>query len=159
MSQQIKVLDNNLKQLETRDKILDFRDLLAEHKDVFHGDTDNCPLKHSFAPGVYVREIFIPKGTVVVGKIHKHAHPNFLMKGKVIVITESGGKETLEAPLSMISEAGTKRVVLALEDTVWITIHATQEVELDKIEDFVIAKNYEEYEKFKLADKALKLEV
>ena len=81
-------------------------DLLVDDAVVI-GDSDNCPLTHKFAPGVYVREIFIPAGMCVVGKIHKHAHPNFLLKGKVIVITEQGGRELLEAPLSMISPAGT----------------------------------------------------
>ena len=28
-------------------------------------------LKHTFAPGVYCREIFIPAGSVVIGKIHR----------------------------------------------------------------------------------------
>jgi hypothetical protein len=32
--------------------------------------------------------------------------------------------------------------VYALEDTVWTTIHITEETDLDKIEDYVIAKDY-----------------
>jgi hypothetical protein len=112
------------------------------------GDSDLCPLKHSFAPGVYVREIFIPAGVLIVGKIHKHAHPNFLMSGKVSVLTESGGAETLTGPRSMISPAGTKRVVYAHEDTVWITVHVTEETNLEKIEKEIIAKDYLEYNNF-----------
>ena len=46
------------------------------------------PLKHSFAPGVYAREMEIPAGTLLIGKIHKHRHHNFLMKGSIIVLTE-----------------------------------------------------------------------
>jgi hypothetical protein len=45
------------------------------------------PLKHSFAPGVYAREMEIPAGTLLIGKIHKHRHHNFLMKGSIIVLT------------------------------------------------------------------------
>jgi hypothetical protein len=111
------------------------------------GDQHDCPLKHSYADGVYVREIFIPKNKVLVGKIHKHSHPNFLMKGKVTVITESGGRETLEAPLSMISPAGTKRVVWAHEDTVWITVHVTDKTDVDEIEQEVIVPSYNLLEK------------
>jgi hypothetical protein len=81
---------------------------------------------------------------MLTGKIHRHSHPNFLMSGEVIVVTENGGKEHLKAPLSMISEPGTKRAVVALEDTVWITVHVTNETDLDKIEDYVIAKSYDD---------------
>ena len=132
-----------------RDKILAFQGEMAKLPGAFFGDSDNCPLTHKFAPGVYVREIFIPKGTCIVGKIHKHDHPNFLMSGEVLVITEYQGREHLKAPLSIISKAGTKRIVLALEDTVWITVHATNETDLEKIEEVVIAKSYEDFEQFK----------
>lgn len=110
-----------------------------------------CPLKHSFAPGIYVREIFIPAGTLMVGKIHKHEHPNFLMSGEVKVITESQGPEHLKAPLSIISPAGTKRCLLAITDVVWITVHENRNNSRDlvEIEDFVIAKSFEEYDQFK----------
>ncbi len=104
-----------------------------------------CPLKHVFAPGVYVREIFIPAGTLVVGKIHKHAHPNILVQGHVMVSTEEGPVE-YHAPLTMVSAAGTKRVVYAVTDTIWVTIHLTNETDLEKIEAEIIAPDYAEYE-------------
>ena len=126
-----------------RKDILTLESKMRQHKDVIIGDSDKIPLKHSFADGVYVREIFIPKGTLIVGKIHKHSHPNFLMKGEVSVMTEEGPRR-LKAPLSMISPAGTKRVVYAHEDTIWITIHVTKSKNLNKIEKQVIAKNYAE---------------
>jgi quercetin dioxygenase-like cupin family protein len=132
-----------------RDKILTFEKEMSTLPDVFYGDSESCPLTHKFAEGVYVREIFIPKGMCVVGKIHKHSHPNFLLKGEVCVITEAGGKEYLKAPLSIISPAGIKRIVLAVKDTVWVTVHVTSETDLEKIEEEVIAKTYEEFDKFK----------
>lgn len=143
-----------------RSDILFFEKEMAKLPDVFYGDTDNCPLTHKYSPGIYVREIFIPKGMCVVGKIHKHDHPNFLLKGEVLVVTEFGGRERLKAPLSMISKAGTKRVVYALEDTVWITVHTnpTDTEDLDAIESHVIAKSYEEFEEFKRLEEQLKIE-
>lgn len=136
------------KKEESRALVMEVERRLSEHPDAVFGDSDMCPLKHTFAPGVYVREIEIPAKTIVVGKIHKHEHPNFLMKGRVSVFTESGGVEELEAPLSMISPAGTKRVVYAHEDTVWITVHVTESQDLEEIEEQVIAKTYEEFEKY-----------
>jgi hypothetical protein len=132
--------------LPARDAILNFQEKLFNSPDAKFGDLPECPLKHSFADGCYVREIFIPAGTVIVGKLHKHSHPNFLMSGEVSVFTEHRGLERLVGPLSMISEAGTKRVLYAHTDLKWITVHVTKETDLEKIEDEVIATSYLEFE-------------
>lgn len=133
-----------------RDKVVDFEADMKEWESAFIGDNAHCPLKHTFSEGIYVREIFIPADTMLVGKIHKHDHPNFLMSGDVDVITESGGSERLKGPLSMISKAGTKRVVYTISDTVWITVHLnpTNTQDLSKLEEIVIADSYKEYERF-----------
>jgi hypothetical protein len=112
----------------------------------------NCPLKHFFAPGgqckhVYAREIFIPAGMVIVGKIHKHAHLNMLMKGHVAVLTEKG-REEFSGPLTMVSQAGTKRAVYAIEDSIWVTVHLTNDTDLKSIEEEIIAKDFDELERF-----------
>ena len=146
MENEIEVLDVPIS-VETkniREKILALEEILRKTPGAVIGDSDKLPLKHSFAEGVYVREIFIPKGYILTGKIHRHSHPNFLMRGEVIVVTEHGGREHLKAPLSMISKPGTKRAIYALEDTVWITVHVTPETDLKKIEDYVIAPTYED---------------
>lgn len=106
------------------------------------------PLQHTFAPGVYVRTIFIPAGTVLVGKIHKHQHANILSQGHVTVLTEAGGTEELHGPITLVSEPGTKRAVFAHTDTVWTTIHPTDKTDLGQIEEETISPNYAEYEKF-----------
>lgn len=138
-----------------RDHIIDFENILLQHPDAIIGDNSLCPLKHSFSDGIYVREIFIPKGMVLAGKIHKHDHPNFLMSGEVDVITENSGIERLKGPCSMISAKGTKRIVHAIEDTVWITVHSnpTNTKDLNKLEEFIISKNYKELDKISLIRK------
>ena len=113
------------------------------------------PLQHVYAPGCYARTIFIPAGCFVVGKIHKHQHINVLSQGHVSVFTEGGGVEDLHGPLTMSSSPGTKRALLTHTDTVWTTIHVTTLTNLDDIEDFVIAKTYEDYERFALEEKAM----
>jgi hypothetical protein len=114
---------------------------------------EDCTLKHYFSPKdekygccTYAREMMIPKGTLIIGKIHRHQHLNFISKGKVVVFTEFGEKH-LEAPCTFISEVGLKRAVYAEEDTLWTTVHMTEfesETELDKIEQEVIAPSYDE---------------
>jgi len=84
----------------------------------------------------------IPAGGLIIGKIHRHAHVNTISKGRVLVVTEFGKHEII-APCTFISEPGTKRVVLAQEDTVWTTYHPTEETDLEKIEAHVIAPSFE----------------
>lgn len=154
----MRALTANSLKTTLRQDIMDFQESLPSHPDVtngikvyFEGDSEICPLKHSFCDGIYVREIFIPAGTELAGKIHKHEHPNFLMSGEVIVVTESGGIERLIGPVAMISKAGTKRALRAITDLVWVTVHHNPKNfnDLDKLEDLIIAKNYDEYDKFK----------
>jgi len=114
---------------------------------------DQCTLTHYFTPKdeeygccTYAREIKLPKGSLVIGKIHRHQHLNFITQGKVIVYTEFGLKH-LEDPCTFVSEVGLKRAVYAVEDTLWTTVHLTKfnsEEELSKIEDEVIAPSYED---------------
>lgn len=127
---------------EVREKIVAFEHLLKHAIQSGHPEA-HCPLKHHFAPGSYGREIFIPQGSIVVGKIHKHAHLNVLSQGRVSVLTEDGPEEFC-APRTWVSTPGTKRVVFAHTDVVWTTIHVTTETDIDKIEDELIAKNYDE---------------
>lgn len=99
--------------------------------------------KHYFADGMYAREIFIPAGTVLTGKIHKTEHINVLSQGEISVMTDEGVKR-LKAPCTIIAKPGTKRVGYAHTDTVWTTFHATKETDLDKLEAELIAPTFEE---------------
>lgn len=107
------------------------------------GAQTDCPVRHIFAPGLYAREMVIPKGIIIVGKIHKHAHVNTISKGKCSVITEFGEMELI-APVTFVSKPGTKRVVIANEETVWTTYHPSDETDLDKLEESIIAKSYDD---------------
>lgn len=134
--------DVAIKDDSVREQIMFLERFIAENID---STLDQCTLRHFFAPGCYAREMTIPKGTIIIGKIHKHAHVNIISAGVALVVTESG-KMTIKAPHTFISTPGTKRVVRALEDVIWTTIHVTEETDLEKIEDYVIAKSYEEFD-------------
>jgi mannose-6-phosphate isomerase-like protein (cupin superfamily) len=82
--------------------------------------------RHFFAPGMYLRELVVPAGMLIVGKIHKHEHFLLVLKGRAEVISEFG-RMVVEAGHISISPAGVKRVVLALEDTQFVTVHVNKE--------------------------------
>ena len=101
------------------------------------------PVKHSFADGCYIREIFNPAGLLLVTKIHKKKHPFFLMKGKMSILTENGVQH-VEAPHHGITYPGTKRVIYTHTDCVFVTVHATDSTDIQEIEEAVIAKDFQD---------------
>ena len=99
------------------------------------------PVKHSFADGCYIRQIFNPANELLVTKIHKKEHPFFLMQGEMSILTEDGVKH-LKAPYHGITKPGTKRIIYTHSDCIFITVHATEETDVVKIEEQVIAKDF-----------------
>lgn len=92
---------------------------------------------HTFCNGVYAREIKIPKGVVLVGAKHKTEFFMVISAGCCLV-KDGDNEDTYDAPCTLISPVGAKRVILALEDTVLTTFHPTKETEVEKIERDII---------------------
>lgn len=134
------------------------RERLMILEDAIRRELPPVELKHTdyFSKGVYARELFIPKGTVLTGKIHKYTNLNIMSMGELSVLTEDGIKR-VKAPFTIVSPPGTKRAAYAHEDTIWTTIHGTELTDVEEIESFFIAQSYEEFEHF-LAHEVLKLE-
>lgn len=129
------------KAARVRGALLAFEDAMKKHPLAVMGDSDIAPVTHTFSNGIYTREIFIPKGQYIMGKIHRHEHPNFIVKGAVIMMTDAG-VEKLQAYHSMVSPAGIKRFLFTLEDTIWITVHRTDANNPVDAETDIIAKSY-----------------
>ena len=125
--------------------------LASDNEHVVKGNSDTFPLTHSFSDGVYIREMSMLKGGVVIGKIHNRSHTWFLMKGKIKVATEDE-VVTYSAPTYVNAKAGTKRVIIAIEDSVFINVHPNPEniTDTDLLEEILTCKDYETYEKYKL---------
>ena len=126
-----------------RNKIVEFEDKLnnselALSQKELH---EKNPVKHSFADGCYIREIFNPAGELLVTKIHKKEHPFFLMKGKMSILTEEGVKH-IEAPHHGITKPGTKRVIFTHTDCIFVTVHATDKTTVEEVEKQVIAEDF-----------------
>jgi len=112
---------------------------LLEHGALAGTETEKlCPVKHSFGDGCYIREWNSPAEVLTISKVHKVAHPFFVLKGKVSVLTENG-IEVIEAPHYGITLPGTKRVLYTHEETTWVTVHVTDETDLNAIEEQIIS--------------------
>lgn len=104
---------------------------------LLRGETFECPVTHHFGEGVYIREMFIPAGTVVVGKHHRHESVNLLMQGTITVLTPEGKPKTLKAPQILFAPPGAK-CVYAHTDVIWANVHHTTETDLAVIEKIFI---------------------
>ena len=90
--------------------------------------------EHYFSEaGMYCRKVFRPAGTLIVGKVHKEHHLFLCAMGEIIAWTENGMKR-LKAGDVVESKPGTKRVTLAVTDSIGVTIHRTDKTDLDEIE-------------------------
>ena len=107
------------------------------------GSSPLYPIYNIFSDGMYIRECRIPAGHFIMGRIHKREHPNILVQGSVMVLTEDG-VEKLFAPKHMLSPAGTKRFLYTLEDTIWTTIHRTEAKTVEEAEEDVVTDSYED---------------
>ncbi len=119
------------------DAVRDVQKQLSESPDVI-----DVPVQHHFAPGVYMRQMDAAAGTLVVSKMHRTEHMNILLKGSLTVATENG-IELLKAPCVLKSMPGTKRIGYFHEDSSWITVHPTEETDLENIEQQVIVPDDE----------------
>lgn len=93
----------------------------------------DCPVTHHWADGIYGREMFIPAGTVLTGKIHRFSTLNFLMQGEITVTTPDGMRR-ISAPAIFTSDPGCKKAGYAHTDVVWVNVHPTKLRDVDAIE-------------------------
>ncbi len=111
----------------------------------------DCPLNHKFIGKTYVREIFMPAGTLICSKIHNTHHPFFILKGKVSVKVNETDWELIEAPFSGETFPGTRRILYIHEDCIWATIHALEagETTHEQVEERILLKHNHPFLEYK----------
>ena len=83
----------------------------------------HCLTTHKFTDGMYIREIFMPAGSLITSKIHKTEHPYIVSYGKVAVSIDGDDWNEITAPYTGITIPGTRRVLYIIEDCIWTTFH------------------------------------
>lgn len=97
----------------------------------------DCQTKHYFGPSLYVREVTMPAGAVVIGKPHLTEHLCIMLQGRMIVVDSDGNRKELVAPLTFIGSRG-RKVAYILETTVFQNIYATDETDIEKLENMFV---------------------
>ena len=152
-----KILNNTLSK-SYKDKIKEIEDYFVSIADgeniIGNGKEIIYPehlwkYKHSFAEGLYFREMHMKKGQLGFSAIHKHSYGFFLLSGLLASSKEEGVEEFI-APCYIISPRGSKRIVYAVEDCVITTVHAnpTNTQDLKKIESDNVVFSWKEYEEY-----------
>lgn len=98
-----------------------------------------CPVQHFFGPGIYMRELRLEADTFAIGHLHKTPHVFQLLQGRVRVLLPDGSVSEVAAPFMVVSPPG-RKAVYVLERAVCVTIHATEERDLDTLERQFIDK-------------------
>ena len=97
----------------------------------------DCQTKHYFGPSLYIREVTMPAGTVVIGKPHRKEHMCIMLQGRMIVVLGDGTKQELVAPMTFVGSAG-RKVAYILETTVFQNVLATDETDIDVLENMLV---------------------
>ncbi len=135
-----KLNGNELESLqEDREVVLELEAAMREFPQV------ELEVRHHFSPGIYARELHIPAGIMMTGKIHRHEVLNIVSQGRLSVY-KNGRLEEIKGPCTFLSPAGTKRAGYVHEDTIWTTVHATDETDLEVLEEEIIAESFEALE-------------
>ncbi len=128
------------------ENIEEFTRQVTSHEDVVLHHTkemeETMPLKHHLKNGLYTREIFMPKGSLVISYIHKQDHPSFFLSGDMSVLMDTGEVKRIQAPMTVMTETGTQRVAYMHEDCTWTCVYRTDKETIEEAEKDVYTTDY-----------------
>lgn len=107
-----------------------------------------CPVVHRFGPNIYIREVTLPAGSFSIGHYQKTTHLNIMLAGKVTMVNEDGSKTVLEAPQTFVSKPG-RKIGYIEETVIWQNVYATDETDVEKLEEMFLNKSitWQEHQK------------
>lgn len=100
-----------------------------------------CPTSHYHADGIYVREIMIPAGTVIIGHSHWTRHVCTLIQGILVFYKEEEPPQMVTGPMTFVAEPGHK-IALAATDVIFQNVHPNPDNirDLDQLEEIFVEK-------------------
>lgn len=104
---------------------------------------------HYIADGVYLRSILIPEGATLTGAVHLTETIDVMVYGDLTVVTEEGTRRITKAGSVFVSKPGLKKVAYAHKETLWMTVHAVDNIKektMDDIEKELWVDSYRDYQ-------------
>lgn len=102
--------------------------------------------KHYFGGGIYARELWMPKNSVVTGKIHIKEHLCSIAFGDV-TITDEFGSVRVKGPCTFVGKPGSKRALFMHEDTLWTAYHTTDKLTVEEAEAEIVTNDYNVFDR------------
>ena len=99
-----------------------------------------CPVVHHFGPGIYIREVTLPAGTLAIGHAQRFEHLNIMLTGAVAMVGDDGQAKVLRAPMIFVGKPG-RKLGYVLETCIWQNVYATDERDIDKLESMFLDKS------------------
>ena len=96
-----------------------------------------CKESHHFGPNLYIKEVTLPAGSVIIGKHHRHEHLCNMVSGRMIVVDSEGNRTELVAPMTFMAKAG-RKIAYIIETVVFQNIYSTSETDIQKLEDMIV---------------------
>ena len=92
----------------------------------------DVPTIHHFGPGIYIREITMPAGSLVIGREHRGEGMNMVLKGRLIMVDGSGSGtfRDLTGPALFNSPPG-RKAMFCIEETTLQNIWPNPDGETD----------------------------
>ena len=96
-----------------------------------------CKENHYFGPSLYIKEVIMPAGAVIIGKSHKLDHMCVMLQGRMIIVKENGERIELVAPMTFMGSKG-RKIAYIIETVVFQNIYATEETDIEKLENMCV---------------------
>lgn len=94
---------------------------------ILHMPQVDIPVHQYIDNGIYVREIFIPKGTFAIGMAHTESFSQVISLGEMLMFSDGGICDHVSAPYTGVGKAGYRKAGYALEDTIWTTFQSCKD--------------------------------
>ena len=110
---------------------------------------DSC-LQHKVCNGLYARALFMPKGMIITGALHKNDYIDIFISGDVSVKSYFANGEIEEVKRInsfqfFEGKAGRKRVLVTHEDTLWVTVDPTMVKDVEDALSDISYNHYKDY--------------
>tara|TARA_B100000902_G_scaffold319136_1_gene311293 strand:- start:554 stop:1042 length:489 start_codon:yes stop_codon:yes gene_type:complete len=106
-------------------------------------------LKHNFVPGIYLRQMILNPGSIIISGIHKRDHVWFLLEGDITIVNKDG-EENYIAPYVGFSKSGIQRVIRSNEYSIFQNVfpNPSDSKDLDFVEKYNYALTKKEYKEY-----------
>ena len=104
--------------------------------------------KHYFSGDMFARETLFRKGMAAIGATHKYDHLSIMVSGHMTIWTPEKGLHDVHGPSVTTVKKGMKRAGFAHEDTLWVCVFNTHDIDMTETSDPFDVLTFEKYEQY-----------